>query len=409
MAALISYAHAVSAPNIFCIVDVSTGKKICELPTGPERTPGAFSADNSIFATALPEAVQLFNATTGRPIRACNLSSGCTEIVFSPDGKTLAGGDADGWIRLWDVATGELKNSSPFHAGPVLAVGQRPDGSRLATIGEDSIINWDAATGKLVEKTPLPRQIQSAAVTADGKQAALQTNADLFHWNLEEKPQQLRAFANAFDRTDLRVRAIESETSTVAFSGSYDGTFELKKAKARMLSVPSHLHGEMDFSPDRTLLVLAGGIAGQHIPSLSLVTPLTGQVQASFSEDVVYSAVAFHPGGVTLAGAVKGHKSIRLFDLRTGGLARSIDAHQTPVQRLAWRGDGKWLASLGEDGALLVHDMTGEKETLVKEIQLGEVANAIRRIAFTPDGRHLVTTNANGTVFVLRVAGGEGK
>ena len=34
-----------------------------------------------------------------------------TSVVFSPDGKTLAGGNNDGTVRLWDV--GYLTNTLP--------------------------------------------------------------------------------------------------------------------------------------------------------------------------------------------------------------------------------------------------------------------------------------------------------
>ena len=41
-------------------------------------------------------------------------------IAFSPDGKTLASGDTEGTVRLWDVSTGKmLRELIPYDIIPV--------------------------------------------------------------------------------------------------------------------------------------------------------------------------------------------------------------------------------------------------------------------------------------------------
>ena len=116
-------------------------------------------------------------------------SVGVVSEAFSPDGRTLAAGDHQGGKNLWDVATGHLITSlaDPGSAS-VNSVAFSPDGRTLATSGADGgILLWDVATGRLVatHTDPGTRGVYSVAFSPDGRMlAAADTNGSIYLWHV---------------------------------------------------------------------------------------------------------------------------------------------------------------------------------------------------------------------------------
>ena len=63
----------------------------------------------------------------------------------TPPGEILL---ADTTVRIWNVASGILRTAMTGHEGPVFAMALSPDGTQMATGGDDSTVRvWDVATG----------------------------------------------------------------------------------------------------------------------------------------------------------------------------------------------------------------------------------------------------------------------
>jgi WD40 repeat protein len=114
---------------------------------------GAFSADNRLLAIASSTtSVCVYDLAEDRArpltdVAAASVGAAC--VSFSPDGRTLAVGQQDGRVTLWDVASGRLMSSLGGHSAFVAALAFAPDGLTLASAGGDGTARiWNLETNR---------------------------------------------------------------------------------------------------------------------------------------------------------------------------------------------------------------------------------------------------------------------
>ncbi|MCL2933152.1 MAG: S-layer homology domain-containing protein [Trichodesmium sp. MAG_R03] len=141
-----------------------SGMKLWDIYTGEllHRMNGtqamAFGVDGlRMAASGGPRYIRLWNVAEGQllknlPIPSTNNNQGIRAIAFSRDGQTLAHAmRGESRILVWDVETWEVRYILEEHSRAIQAIAISPDGKILASSGEDGKIHlWDMGTGKLL-------------------------------------------------------------------------------------------------------------------------------------------------------------------------------------------------------------------------------------------------------------------
>src|SRR5205085_2636768 len=103
----------------------------------PEAVSAAvFSRDYTMIAAAFGKQVRFWTVADGKEGTTLTLPTAAASLSFSTDKTKLATTGADGWARVWDVATGRELESYPQGA-PQRSVVYLPNNSGIITGGND--------------------------------------------------------------------------------------------------------------------------------------------------------------------------------------------------------------------------------------------------------------------------------
>jgi eukaryotic-like serine/threonine-protein kinase len=325
-------------------------------------------------------------------------------VAFSPDGRCLAtGGSWEKNQRLWDLeAGGQLLRTFPAHRHPVSALAFNPDGTRLAVASFDGSVHvCDTATGELLHTLLHPGNVDGVAFSPDGRRIASSG---------EDKT--VRLWDAETGREVLVLRGHAARCGCVAFSP--DGHRLASASIDRTIRVwdATPLRGNegqeaLTVTHDDEVYTLAVSPDGRRVASagydalVKVWDAHSGRVTATLrGPTIVVFSIAWHPGGrlVAAAGSEGRRHTVRVWDAETGQEAFAISAgsdyFSLPFQAVAFSPDGRHLVTGKADGALQVWDAG----TGAPVCTLGTHDREVRGVVFSHDGRHLASASGDGDV-----------
>jgi WD40 repeat protein len=151
----------------------------------------------------------LYDAATGRCVkklsgRSDNLEGDRSTVAFSPDGRRVAIGGADGAVDLIETATGRIATRLAGHHDEVGGVAFTPAGRGVVTAGWDGTVRiWNADTGDLLVTMAVNRVGEWVAMTPEGFFDASEGGAALLHVVRGFRVSSIDQFFQALFRPDL--------------------------------------------------------------------------------------------------------------------------------------------------------------------------------------------------------------
>jgi RNA polymerase sigma factor (sigma-70 family) len=318
-----------------------------------------FLPGDRTLATPFVRGVSFWDAATGEEKR--RLGEGGWAWCLSPDAKVVALGHPA--IHLWDVAAAREVCRLEGHQEVIRGVAFSPDGRVVVTGAHDKTVRvWDAATGKELRRFEEPDIVLAVAVSPDGKTVAT---------------------ADAGRSSTVRLRDLATGKELRRFQGQMPIFHVL-------------------FAPDgKTLAALEPINGGSPVSKVHLWDVGTGRLrQLPALAEYVWGA-AFSPDSQLLATA--NQEQFHVWDLATGKPLDRFEGNACYTTGVCFSGDGKTLATQG-DSTIRLWDVGSGKEARADD---GGHRGAVHALAFSPDGRSVITAGRDGTLRLWESATGK--
>jgi WD40 repeat protein len=283
-------------------------------------------------------------------------------VAFSPDGTAVVVGSPDGVLVFWDVPaargarpTGSLR----AHTLAVRGVAWAPDGRAVASGGQQdgTIRIWDVATHEqLAALEGHVHAVGCLRFSPDSKSLAAASGPDFWVWDLAAGRGQSWDAGHSTNVTALAYSPDGTTLATAAADGSV-ATWDARTGQERLrLGGRSGRVYALCFSPDGKVLASGDGNGEARLWDLD-----AGALHAVVGKrgGPAVLAVAFSPDGATL-GAVGTAGVAWVWDAQTGaelGTSNAVPQRGGPILAVAIAPDGKRWAARERDGFMTFKDL----------------------------------------------------
>jgi WD40 repeat protein/serine/threonine protein kinase len=368
----------------------------------------AWSPDGGRLATSSPGQVIVWGDSTsepnstGKPLFAFFPPAGrFTTVAFGPDSR-IATGMSDGTTIVWKLSAdgAEPILTLAGHDAEVRGVDFSPDGTRLVTSSDDGKVKvWDITPGGSREWLTVEGS-GGVGYSPDGSRLATGSEGgNVYVYDaasgrklLDLRGHEGRVNAVVFDSDGARLASAGFQDGTARIWDAMSGVEQARIDPTSPDLTDTHQVFDVAFSPDGGVLATAGW-GGQS--STLMWDPETGRLLDTLAEDTTEGpqwgrSVAFTPDGRLVAG--EDFDLALVWTVKDGRILARI--REQRVNALAFSPDGRRLVTGSLKGGVKIWDTRTGRQLDSLTGNLGQVWD----LAFSPDGTRLATSSSDGTV-----------
>ncbi|MDD4960466.1 MAG: WD40 repeat domain-containing protein [Gallionella sp.] len=270
-------------------------------------------------------------------------------VAMNPDGSSLATAGEDWNVKLWDTIIGRVKQTLIGHTAPVNSVSFSPDGKQLASGSIDGITNvWNTATGSVIFSLLDPEQSQVTAISysSSGELIAVAVGGSsefpgrIRMWDIEKRTVRLTINEGSEEINFI----VFSADNNLLFSGGKDGKVKVWNVKSREKVAQWEAHSDeissLSLSQNGELLATSSPDGTVKVWSIS-----TGVLQRSIAGEVgEKNSVSFSRDSRNLA---VGNSEVRIYDLANGALKATMEKKTLYSISIFYTPSGNMLGSIG--------------------------------------------------------------
>ncbi|KAF9151024.1 hypothetical protein BG015_007150 [Linnemannia schmuckeri] len=330
-------------------------------PDGRTLTVGLANGDLEMYDSSTWSRTRTFRGHT----------NGILQLAYSPNNLHLISGSHDGTVRLWDIHSDQPSLTLDDYSEPVATVAFSPSGHQFASASGQTIWIRETKTGDhLLILNGHTRLVSCVVFSPSGLQLASSSSDGVIRlWDLKDSGKPVLVFGG------------EHHSSIRCIAFSPDG----QHIVSGRIANDSNVH-------------LWDAATGEHLRCLSGHT--SGVFSVTFSQD-----------GQWIASSA-GDYTVRLWDAKSGIQLSVLKGHEWTVTSVAFAPTRQQIAACSSDGTMRLWDISmtssssSSSNTVTDESSLRQ-SRSVSCVAYSPDGKSIATGGNDKMVWEWNALTGE--